>query len=58
MEPDACTRSFLGKGSAMSILPGADAPDGLRRETRDSAALILMALAVVLTISFLGLALA
>ena len=42
----------------MSILPGADVPDGLRRETRDSAALILMALAVVLTISFLGLALA
>ena len=42
----------------MSILPGADAPDGLRRETRDSAALILMALAVVLTISFLGFALA
>ncbi|HET9248520.1 MAG TPA: hypothetical protein VFP13_01080 [Actinomycetota bacterium] len=28
---------------------------GLRRETRDSAALILMALAVVLTVSFVGL---
>jgi len=40
----------------MSIPSGTDPPDGLRRETRDSAALILMALAVVLTISFLGLA--
>jgi hypothetical protein len=40
----------------MDIPSGTDPPDGLRRETRDSAALILMALAVVLTISFLGLA--
>jgi len=39
-------------------IQGTDPPDGLRRETRDSAALILMALAVVLTISFLGLAFA
>ena len=31
---------------------------GLKRETRESAALILMALAVVLTVSFVGLALA
>lgn len=42
----------------MSIPSGTDPPDGLRRETLDSAALILMALAVVLTISFLGLAFA
>ena len=31
---------------------------GLKRETRESAALILMALAVVLTVSFIGLAIA
>ena len=49
----------------MSSLQGTDATDppgqrigGLRRETRESAALILMALAVVLTVSFVGLALA
>lgn len=42
----------------MSILQGTDPPDGLGRETRESAALILMALAVVLTISVLGLAFA
>jgi hypothetical protein len=42
----------------MGIPSGTDPPDGLRRETRDSAALILMALAVVLTISVLGLAFA
>jgi len=29
---------------------------GLKRETRESAALILMALAIVLTVSFIGLA--
>ena len=42
----------------MSIPQNTDPPDELGRETRDSAALILMALAVVLTISFLGLAFA
>jgi hypothetical protein len=42
----------------MGILQGTDPPDGLGRETRDSAALILMALAVVLIISVLGLAFA
>jgi hypothetical protein len=42
----------------MGIPSGTDPPDGLSRETRDSAALILMALAVVLTISVLGLAFA
>lgn len=49
----------------MSSLQGTDVTDppgqrigGLKRETRDSAALILMALAVVLTVSFVGLALA
>jgi hypothetical protein len=42
----------------MSILPGAHTRHGLRRETRDSAALILMALALVVTISVLGLAFA
>jgi hypothetical protein len=46
----------------MSALQGTEAPDagkpigGLRRETRESAALILVALAVVLTVSFIGLA--
>jgi hypothetical protein len=42
----------------MSILQRTEPSDGLGRETRDSAALILMALAVVLTISVLGLAFA
>jgi hypothetical protein len=42
----------------MSFLQGTDPPDALGRETRDSVALILMALAVVLTISVLGLAFA
>jgi hypothetical protein len=49
----------------MSTLQGTQAPGpaaerigGLKRETRDSAALILMALAIVLTVSFIGLALA
>jgi hypothetical protein len=42
----------------MSFLQGTDRPDGLGRETRDSAALILMTLAVVLTISVLALAFA
>jgi hypothetical protein len=42
----------------MSILQRTDPSDGLGRETRDSAALILMALAVVLTISVLGFAFA
>ena len=38
--------------------PGRERTDGLKRETRESAALILAALAVVLTVSFFGLALA
>lgn len=49
----------------MRSLRGTDETDaprqrigGLKRETRESAALILMALAVVLTVSFVGLALA
>ena len=48
----------------MSSPQGTDVTDpgqrigGLKRETRESAALILMALAVVLTVSFVGLALA
>jgi hypothetical protein len=49
----------------MSILRGNEVLDpparragGLKRETRESAALILMALAVILTISFIGLAIA
>jgi hypothetical protein len=49
----------------MSSRQGTDVTDptgqrigGLKRETRESAALILMALAVVLTVSFVGLALA
>jgi hypothetical protein len=47
----------------MSALQRTETPDragerigGLRRETRESAALILVALAVVLTVSFIGLA--
>jgi hypothetical protein len=49
----------------MSILNGTEVSNppvprtgGLRRETRESAALILVALAVVLTVSFIGLAIA
>jgi hypothetical protein len=49
----------------MSILHGNEVQSspfrrtgGLKRETRESAALILMALAVVLTVSFIGLAIA
>jgi hypothetical protein len=49
----------------MSILHGTEVSNpsarrtgGLKRETRESAALILMALAVVLTVSFIGLAIA
>ena len=49
----------------MSILHGNEVQSsparrtgGLTRETRESAALILMALAVVLTVSFIGLAIA
>jgi len=38
--------------------PSAPRTGGLRRETRESAALILMALAVVVTVSFIGLAIA
>ena len=38
--------------------PSAPRTGGLKRETRESAALILMALAVVLTVSFIGLAIA
>ena len=38
--------------------PPAQRIGGLKRETRESAALILMALAVVLTLSFIGLAIA
>ena len=46
----------------MSILHGTEVSNparptgGLNLETRESAALILMALAIVLTISFIGLA--
>jgi hypothetical protein len=39
----------------MEIEPGTDSPYGLRQEIRDSAALIVMALAVVVIISVLGL---
>lgn len=39
----------------MEIVPGTDPPYGLRQEIRDSAALILMALAVIVIISVLGL---
>jgi hypothetical protein len=39
----------------MEIVPGTDPPYGLRQETLDSAALILMALAVIVIISVLGL---
>ena len=49
----------------MRILRGNEVPNpaarrtgGLKRETRESAVLILMALAVVLTVSFIGLAIA
>jgi hypothetical protein len=49
----------------MSSLRGTNVTDpleqrigGLKRETRESAALILMALAVLLTVSFVGFALA
>ena len=49
----------------MSILRGNEVQSsparrtgGLQRETRESATLILMALAVVLTVSFIGLAIA
>jgi hypothetical protein len=38
--------------------PGGERTGGLRRETRESAGLILVTLAVVLTVSFIGLALA
>ena len=47
----------------MSILHGTEVSNpparrtgGLKRETRESAALILMALAIVLTVSFIGMA--
>ena len=47
----------------MSILHGTEVSSpparwtgGLKRETRESAALILMALAIVLTVSFTGMA--
>jgi hypothetical protein len=39
----------------MEIEPGTNAPYGLRQEIPDSAALIVMALAVVVIISVLGL---
>lgn len=46
----------------MSILHGTEVSNparptgGLKRETRESAALILMALTIVLTVSFIGMA--
>jgi hypothetical protein len=49
----------------MSFLHGTEVSDpsprrtgGLKRETRESAALVLVALAVVLTVSFIGMAIA
>jgi hypothetical protein len=58
-------RDVPGDRDGMSILLGNEVPNpparrtgGLTRETRESAALILMALAVVLTVSFIGLAIA
>jgi hypothetical protein len=55
LESDAWTRPLQGRRECMEIEPGTDSPYGLRQEIRDSAALIVMALAVVVIISVLGL---